>query len=628
MHYYLILFATLICASLAACGGSGGGASNANPPPPPGNAGITAIYDVQGSGAASPLVGQSVTIQGVVVGDFQDNDADVASNLGGFYLQSVPDANFNTSDGVFVFDGNKPTVDVNAGDSVRVQGIVNEHFGETQISASSVTVTGIGAILPISVTLPAASLTTNSDGDLIADLERYEGMLIRLPQTLTVTELWSLEQHGSVLLAEGGRQYTFTNLNAPDVAGYSAHIESNASRRLWLDDGLRIANATPVRYLTAGAAPNYSIRAGDQVAGITGVLRYSRGSGPNGPEGYRLMPTVEPQFESMNPRPEAANVAGALRVASVNVHNFFSTVDTGQSVCGPAGSGNCRGADSAVEFDRQLDKTTSALAMIDADIVGLVELENNAGDSLQAIVGALNVRLGAGTYSYVATGTIGDDSIKTGFIYRSATVSLSGPFAVLDSNVDARFDDLRNRPILAQTFSQNSNGARLTVAIIHLKSKGSPCSSIGDPDTGDGQGNCSATRTTAATAMANWLATDPTSSGDADVLVIGDSNSYYLEDPMTALDNAGFVNLVESLAGRDSYTFLFGGQVGALDHALASPSLVNQVAGVVEWHINVDEPPLLDYNLEFNRDPGLFDGMTPYRSSDHDPLIIGLALTP
>ena len=626
MRYYLVFFGTLIFASLTACGGSGSGPSNANPPPPPGNTGITAIYDVQGSGAASPLIGQSVTIQGVVVGDFQDNDADVASNLGGFYVQSVPDAEFNTSDGVFVFDGINPAVDVGAGDSVRVQGVVNEHFGETQISASGVTVTGFGAILPFPVMLPAASLTTNSDGDLIADLERYEGMLIRLPQTLTVSGLWSLEQHGSVLLAEGSRQYTFTNRNAPDVAGYSAHVESNASRRLWLDDGLRVANATPVRYLSAGAAPNYSIRAGDQIADITGVLRYSRGSGSSGPEGYRLMPIVEPQFESMNPRPDAANVAGALRVASANVLNFFSTVDTGQSVCGPAASGNCRGADSDIELDRQLDKTTSALAMMDADIVGLVELENNASASLQAIIGALNARLGAGTYSYVATGTIGDDSIKTGFIYKSATVSLSGPFAVLDSTVDARFIDSHNRPVLAQTFSQNSNGAKLTVAVIHLKSKGSPCDSIGDPDMGDGQGNCNATRTSAATAMADWLATDPTSSGDADVLVIGDSNSHYLEDPMTTLGGAGFVNLVESLTGRDSYSFLFGGQIGALDHALASPSLVDQVAGVVEWHINADEPPLLDYNLEFDRDPGLFDGMTPYRSSDHDPLIIGLDL--
>lgn len=612
MLYYVTSIATLTFAFIAACSSSG--------------VGITPVYEVQGSGTASPLVGRSVTVEGVVVGDFQDNDADLASNLGGFYLQGKPDKELNTSDGVFVFDSNDPTVDVSVGDSVRVQGVVNEHFGETQISARSVTVTGTGSILPVPVTLPTASLTTNSDGDLIADLEHYEGMLIHLPQTLTVSELWSLERHGSILLSQGGRLYAFTNRNAPDVDGYGAHIESNAARRLWLDDGLRISNATPVRYLTAGSEPGYSIRAGDQVTGLTGVLRYSRGAGSSGSEGYRLIPTVAPLFESMNPRPAAPKVAGTLRVAGANVLNFFSTVDTGQSVCGPARSDSCRGADSDVERDRQLNKTTSALAMIEADIVGLIELENNAIESLQTIVGALNAQLGAGTYSYVATGTIGDDSIKTGIIYKSATVSLSGSFAVLDSSVDARFNDSRNRPVLAQTFSQNSNGARITIAVIHLKSKGSPCDEIGDPDTGDGQGNCNQTRTAAAIAMADWLATDPTSSGDADVLVIGDSNSYYLEDPMTALDDAGFVNLVESSAGQDSYSFLFAGQVGALDHALASPSLVDQVAGIAEWHINADEPPLLDYNLEFDRDPGMFDGTTPYRSSDHDPLIIGLDL--
>ncbi|NIA27503.1 MAG: ExeM/NucH family extracellular endonuclease, partial [Desulfobulbaceae bacterium] len=596
---------TPIVALLAACGGSGG-AAIANPPPP-NNVGITPIYEVQGSGAASPLVGQSITIEGIVTGDFQDNDADTSSNLGGFYLQNTPDADFATSDGIFVFDGSDPSVAVSAGDVARVQGTVNEYFGETQISASSVMVTGIGSILPVSVMLPAASTTTNADGEVIADLERYEGMLIRLPQTLTVTDLWSLERHGSVLLSEGGRPYTFTNRSAPDVVGYSVHVESVAASRLWLDDGLRISNATPIRYLTAGTAPDYSIRIGDQVAGVTGTLRYARGSGSSGSEGYRLMPTVDPRFEAMNPRPGAANVAGELRVASANVLNFFSTVDAGQAICGPTASGSCRGADSNDEFNRQLDKTTSVLAMINADIVGLVELENNASDSLQAIVAALNARLGAGTYSFVDTGTIGTDSIKVGFIYKPATVSLSGSFAVLDSSVDARFVDTKNRPVLAQSFSQNTNGAKLTIAVNHLKSKGSRCDSNGDPNTGDGQGNCNLTRTSAATAMADWLTADPTSSGDADILVIGDSNSYYLEDPMTALGSADFVNLVESAAGLDSYSFQFRGQAGALDHALASPSLVTQVVGAIEWHINADEPPLLDYNLEFGRDPGLFE---------------------
>ena len=194
--------------------------------------------------------------------------------------------------------------------------------------------------------------------------------------------------------------------------------------------------------------------------------------------------------------------------------------------------------------------------------------------------------------------------------------------------MDARFIDTKSRPVLAQTFAQVSNGAEFTVVVHHLKSKGSSCDSIGDPDTGDGQGNCNLTRTSAATAMADWLAADPTSSGDADILIIGDTNAFNLEDPMTALGNAGFVDLVKNAAGLDTYSHLFNGASGALDHALASPSLVAQVAAAIEWHINADEPPLLDYNLEFGRDPNLFDGTTPYRSSDHDPLIIGLDLTP
>ena len=622
MRHYLIAIAI----TLAACGGNGG-AGNSNPPPA-NNPVITPTYDVQGSGASSPIAGQVVTVEGIVTGDFQDGDADDARNLGGFYIQSVPDADFATSDGVFVFDGNNPGVDVSPGDLVRAEGTVNEYFGETQITASSISVTGIGSILAVDINLPTAETTTNSDGELIADLERYEGMSIRFPQTLTVSGVYELERFGEVLLAEGGRQYQFTNRNAADVAGYDAHRQTVAARSILLDDGLRESNATPIRYLTAGAAANYTIRAGDQVTGLTGVLRFSRGSGSSGIESFRLMPTEDPQFESMNPRPGAPVINGDTRIASFNVLNFFSGIDSDQPDCGPSGISSCRGADSAEEFNRQLEKTVTALTMLDADIVGLIELENNASESLQHVVDALNVAVGAGSYDYVDSGALGDDAIKTGFIYRPGTISVVGSVAILDSDIDARFDDSRNRPALAQTFEQNSNNARLTVVVNHLKSKGSDCAADGDPNLGDGQGNCNGTRNDAAAAIADWLATDPTGSGDPDFLIIGDLNAYMLEDPITTLRNAGFSNLAESTIGRNAYSFLFNGQIGALDHALASASLLPQVADVVEWHINADEPRVLDYNLESGRDPGLFDGTTPYRASDHDPLLIGLDLTP
>ena len=603
------IFDILIAATLAACT-------------------ATPIYDVQGAGPSSPLVGQQVSIEGTVVGDFQDSDSDDNRNVGGFYVQGDPDDDVSTSDGVFVFDGHNPGVDVAVGDIVRVTGTVQEHFGETQVAANTVAVLGTSTVEATPINLPAAHVFSNSDGRLVADLERYEGMLIRFAQTLTVSELWQMERFGEVTLAQGGRLYQFTNRYAPDVTGYAAYRESIAARQLVLDDGILTANASPVRYLTAGTTPDYSIRIGDQITDLTGVLRFSRGSGPNGTETYRLLPTIDPLFDRVNPRPGAPTVAGALRVASFNVLNFFSGIDSGVADCGPTGAANCRGADSETELARQLQKIVSALRMLNADVIGLIELENTASDSLQTLVVALNDAVGADSYDFIATGAIGTDAIKTGFIYKTATVRPEGAFAVLDSSVDARFDDTKSRPTLAQTFAQTSNGAKLTVVVNHFKSKGSDCEDIGDANLGDGQGNCNATRSTAATVLAEWLGTDPTSSADPDFLVIGDLNAYLREDPVEALRDTGFNNIADETTGLETYSYTFDAMAGAIDHALTSASLTPQVSGFLEWHINADEPPVLDYNLENGRDPALFDGATPYRASDHDPLVIGLDLKP
>lgn len=610
---------------LSSCGGNGG--ANNSSPPSPGAPATTAVYDVQGSGTASPLAGQTVTVEGVVTGDFQDSDDDQSRNLGGFYIQSAPDADLTTSDGVFVFDGDNPTVDVSIGDLVRVDGTVQEYFGETQISASRVAIAGIGAIQPVDVLLPATSTIVNSDGFLIADLERFEGMLVRFSQTLSVSQTRGLEPFGEVWLGEGGRQFNFTEHNAPDIAANNSHIEAISARRFILDDGLRASNVKTIRYLNAGAVDDYSVRLGDEITGVTGLLRYSIGSASGGTESYRLMPTMDPLFESVNPRPTVPLVNGETRISSFNLNNFFSTIDDGRKICGPAADANCRGADSTAELQRQLSRITTALRMIDADIVGLVEIENNTSASLQALVDSLNAAMGAGTYAYINTGTIGSDAIKVGLLYKPSTVTPRGLFAVLDSSVDPRFIDHRSRPVLAQTFEQNSDGAVLTVAVNHLKSKGSSCASDGDPDLGDGQSNCSATRTAAVTAMIDWLATDPTSSRDADFLVIGDPNAHTHDDAITTFRNAGYVDLAQVHLGMESYSFEFDAQSGALDHALASDSLAPQIRGVIEWHINADEPRVLNYDLESDRDPSLFDGSLPYRASDHDPLIIGLDLT-
>jgi predicted extracellular nuclease len=326
------------------------------------------------------------------------------------------------------------------------------------------------------------------------------------------------------------------------------------------------------------------------------------------------------------------------------VLNYFLTIDVTPSNsvgdCGPSQTLDCRGADSPRELERQREKLTQALLGLDADVIGLIELENTPDvKPLAAIIADLN-RAGPDTYAYIDTGVVGSDAIKVGLIYRTANVNPFGDHAVLNDPVfvnpfGAPVD--RNRPAVAQTFEDSDSGTRFTVAVNHLKSKGSSCGA-GDDDTTTGQGNCNGTRTAAAQALADWLATDPTGSGASNILIVGDLNAYRNEDPITVLKYAGYVDLIDQFQGAAAYSYLFGGQLGSLDYALASPSLAARVVDVAEWHINADEVPLFDYNDDI-RDPGeaTFERKSsalelyapdPYRTSDHDPVIVGLDLEP
>jgi len=615
-------FLTLIC--LAACNGVG---SNQVPSSSIDNSVVTPIYTVQGTGQSSPLEDQRITVVGVVTGDFQDADADETRNLGGFFLQEeMPDGDLQSSDGIFVFDRNASSADVGVFQTVRVTGKVIERFGETQIVAESVLVTGTGTVQPTEIPLPAGVIR-NSDDVVIADLESVEGMLVSLSEPAYISDVYGLERYGELSLSIGGRLMQFTNRFAPDVAGYAAYVERRAGRQIILDDGQAVQNPSFLRYLkpvTTGVA-DYTVRAGDAVIVATGNIRFSRGSGGSGKESYRLVPTTDPVFAPRNIADTSAPVPGGrIAVASFNVLNYFTTIDDGEEICGPAGDAGCRGADSAAEFERQRAKTVNALLRLDADVVGLMELENNGDIALQSIADAMNAQAGDESWSTIDTGIIGADTIAVGLIYRNSVVQPAGDFALMTSEIDKRFDDTKNRPTLVQTFDAEPGGGRFTVAVNHLKSKGSPCDDSGDVNRADGQGNCNLTRTRAAAALVDWLDTDPTGSGDADILVIGDLNAYLREDPVAVFEEAGYVNLLDSRVGADAYSFVFDAQSGALDHALASPSLAERVAGVAEWHINADEPPLFDYNLDFGRDANVFDANSPRRSSDHDPVIVGI----
>ncbi len=590
---------------------------------------FTPTYQIQGSGTSAAITG-NVTTQGVVVGDFEGSAAGA-----GFYIQDLTgDGDAATSDGIFVYTGSNASV-VNAGDVVRVTGYARERFNQTTLNGSNSNTAAVPAANIINCgTGSVAATDVNMPFPDATYLERFEGMYVRFPQSLVIAEYFNYDQFGEIVLAlplDGEtRPFTGTAIDAPGTAA-NARTLANSLRRITLDDVQAGSNPNVLRHPNGQPFSLTNLfRGGDLVANAVGVLGFDFSL-------YRIYPTGPADYTSINPRPVAPEaVGGTVRVAAMNTLNFFVTADypTGDPLdnkCGPLNNVECRGwdFDQPSEFTRQRDKLLTALSGLDADIIGLNELENSTGvEPLDSIVAGLP------GYAYINTGPVGTDAIKVGMIYRPAVVTPVGSFQLLTSAVDPRFIDTKSRPSLAQTFEVNATGARFTVVVNHFKSKGSACTDVSDPDLGDGQGNCSQTRRAAAEALVDWLATDPTGSGDPDFLIVGDLNSYAMEDTLTEIkagsdDVAGtgddFTNLISHFQGAYAYSYTFDGQAGYLDHALANASILPQITGAEDWHINSDEPDVVDYDTTFKPagQEALYE-VNPYRTSDHDPVIIGL----
>ena len=593
----------------------------------------TAIYTVQGSGNVSPLAGQIITTTGIVTR--------LVNN--GFFLQDVAgDGDPATSDGIFVFTSSAPTVAV--GQLIRLTGTVTEFDVSgstanpaaearplTELTAvSGITLLGSGFITPTVVTLPVAE----ADG-----LERYEGMLVTLAGPLTVQQNFFQGRFGQLSIAAGGRRETPTNRYRPGSAEAVALASANARSSLLLDDGSSLQNPDPTPYLVASTG---QARAGDTVASITGTIDFGLVTASSaGSVAYRIQPTSPPIFTATNPRPAApAAVGGNRSVAAFNVLNYFTTFTNGGDAFGNAGqvctqggstpsASLCRGASNASEFGRQRSKIIEAIAALGADVVGLMELQNNGTTAAQNLVDGLNSKLGAGTYTVVggvpAAGGTGSDAIRLALIYKPARVALIG-----GPSSDAQ--PVHNRPPLAQTFG-TANGERFSVIVNHFKSKSCSDATGADLDQGDGQGCYNATRLAQAQALRTFVAQVQVGSGSNDVLVIGDLNAYAKEDPVFDLTSVGFVD-ESSRFETMGYSYVFDGNSGRLDHAISSATLSPKVAGLTHWHINADEASLRDYNQEFKAPntcsgrPCPPDPYAPdaYRSSDHDPVLVGLSI--
>jgi predicted extracellular nuclease len=563
--------------------------------------GLTAINSIQGSGVTSPMVGSAVTIEGIVTGDYQ-----AAAAMGGFYVQAAAvnhDANAATSEGIFVDDNG--SYEVALGDVVRVSGTVAEVSGVTTMSAATVIgKVGMAALpSPVSVALPVA--TTSA-------LERHEGMTVQFDQTLTVTSVSQLGSDGRLTLSSGGGVETPTNwidpndvsaagttsTGATNAAAINAQESADTRRKLVLDDASTVGYPDITPYFNA----QNTRRCGDTISSVTGHFSYNTGEN-------RLQPSAPVVFTDANPRPiTPPAVGGRLKVAGMNALNYFLTLGS-------------RGAANGTELQRQQDKLVAQIIGLNADVLGIVEIENLGTTAIDTLVSAINAGLGSAVYARVPEPSgAGGDIGRVAMIYKPATVT-PGATSYTDSH------GVWNRWPLAVCFTEVSTGAKFIACVNHFKSKSSEGATGLDIDQNDGQSAFNERRRQQATRLLTFLATVKTAAASDNVLVIGDLNAHLQEDPIDILRAGGYVDQL-SVFTPGAYSYSFDESRGLLDHAFSSPELASQITGAAPWHINADEPAFLDYTLlgktlaqrEINVG-------TAYRASDHDPILVGLSLT-
>ena len=576
------------------------------------------IADVQGTGASTPIPGTVVTVEAIVTADFRNA---TGSGYRGFYVQTAGsdvDTTPGASDGLFVFAGNaNPAVAI--GDLVRITGPVSEfggtagNPGQTQITANTdaaweLVTAGVG--VPAPIVLP--------DGATGDAREAYEGMLV-VPESAFLSSTHQNFSFGSPWLATGGLPVKATETTDAGEAA-NAIAAANRAARLILDDGYSIradnaAHTFEPPYLTEGAVVRNGDRFVSPEAGM--VLGW-------GFDDYRLQPQVPlssgspanyaaylPTWETLNPRTDVPeDVGGDISVAAFNVFNYFTTF-----------GGDARGAENPEDFAVQQSKIVAAITALGADVVALQEIENSVklgeplDEALADLVAALNTAEGSEVWDFVPTpAALGDaaitDFITNAIIYKPATVT---PVGESFTDVDETVWDIAREPI-AQTFE--SGDKTFTVVANHFKSKSRPSGST-DPEPADLQGFFNAERVEQATKLMTFVAGIQADDAKGEnVILLGDFNAYHQEDPAQVITAAGFVDLAPTTG---EFTYTFDGELGSLDHAFVSPSLADDVTGVDVWTINA--PEWGDRSYEF----GAAEAGTPFRSSDHDPITLGLS---
>jgi len=598
------------------------------------------IAEIQGTGDASPLAGSTVTTSGVVTAVY------ATGGYRGYVIQTPGtggDAPRTGSDAVFVFS-QATAGSVAVGELVQVTGAVSEYQGLTEITVAS----AAGLVKPGGEVAPVEPVTTPWPADEVGR-EALESMLYLPSGDLTVSNTYTTNQYGEVGLAVGTTPLIQpTEVAAPGTPEYEAALADVAARAVVLDDG---ASTNFLSGANSALTPPYvslenPVRVGAAATFTAPVVVDHRNSA------WKLSPTVP--VDAANPAtspvtfendrtaaPEGLGEAD-VTVASFNVLNYFTTLGAGTASCvaypdrtgdGVTVKEGCdqRGAWDPDDLQRQQDKIVAAVNALDADVVGLMEIENSArvdGDpdeALATLVDALNAAAGAGTWAYVPSSAElppadQQDTITNALIYRPAAVETVGDARALgtQSGDDQAFGNARE-PI-GQAFAPVGGGEALFVVVNHLKSKGSAGPWPGDADAGDGQGASNESRVRQAEALRDWV---PTVQGDAAaVALVGDFNAYTQEDPLQVLYAAGYTDATSALDAGE-YSYSYQGLSGSLDHVLLNEAALDRATGADVWNINAGESVALEYS-RYNSHGTLFYAPDAYRSSDHDPVLVGL----
>jgi uncharacterized protein len=495
----------------------------------------TPVHALQGDGAVSPLVGQRVSVEGVVSAVFPGSD-----QLGGFFLQSSePDADPRTSEGVFVFAGGRDAVEV--GRRLRVTGRVSEFYGLTQLNAlERIEACGSGSIAALALPWSPAARE---------QLEAFEGMLVRVEGPLALTDSYRLERFGELALSAPRR---FVSSSALPVA-------DGDPSTLTVDDGQSEEPPWPPMMLAVAAPP----RLGDELPNVTGVLNYAFGR-------YELIPTA-PLVWQRRPRPAAPRLSGDFTVAALNLDNYFLTPGV-------------RGAASQLEHGRQRSKLGAAIRGLDADLLAVTELENDGRGPAEDLALAA-AEAGASYRVALSEADAGTDAIRSAFLYRGSRLTPLG-------EAELELDPVFRRPPLVQRF--DVGGFALTVIVVHLKSKRCDEGEADALETSCGD----AARLAESHALLDIARRRSLEAGSDGLLLLGDFNAYPHEEPIQELVREGFDEFMADVPAAARYSYVFDGQAGLLDHAFGTLSLRRRLRGAAIWHINADESPLLDYRLD------------------------------